>query len=170
MRKSLIAAFAFVGLTLALLSPSLALEKITLAQGIPQLTPAFAFSSSVPTELGFFKEEGLEVEVATTPGTAAAMQLVVGKRVDVAMVVAMVVTIVVTSVVTSVVAVVVPVIGLTIVVLGVVTVTAIAVVAVVRESAAARSDEGRGKSTDNETFHVWTPSAGLAQVHDTDRR
>ena len=85
MRKSLIAAFAFVGLTLALLSPSLALEKITLAQGIPQLTPAFAFSSSVPTELGFFKEEGLEVEVATTPGTAAAMQLVVGKRVDVAM-------------------------------------------------------------------------------------
>ena len=40
---------------------------------------------SVPTELRFFKEEGLEVEVATTPGTAAAMQLVVGKRVDVAM-------------------------------------------------------------------------------------
>ena len=35
MRKSVIAAFAFVGLTLAPLSPSLALEKITLAQGIP---------------------------------------------------------------------------------------------------------------------------------------
>lgn len=85
MRSLVLTALLSAGLNYVGATPGAALEKINLAQGIPQLTPAFAFSSSVPMELGFFKEEGLDVEVATTPGTAAAMQLVVGGRVDVAM-------------------------------------------------------------------------------------
>jgi NitT/TauT family transport system substrate-binding protein len=58
------------------------LEKITLLHSQPQITAAFAFSSSLPVYLGYFKEEGLEVEVNPMAGAAAAMQLVVGGRAD----------------------------------------------------------------------------------------
>jgi NitT/TauT family transport system substrate-binding protein len=84
-KRRILAASMVAGALLATSGNSYALDKVVVAQGIPQLTPAFAFMSSVPMEMGYFKEEGLDVEVATTPGTAAAMQLVVGGRVDVAM-------------------------------------------------------------------------------------
>ncbi|HEX6002475.1 MAG TPA: ABC transporter substrate-binding protein [Burkholderiales bacterium] len=58
------------------------LEKITLLHSQPQITAAFAYSSSLPVYLGYFKEEGLEVEVNPMAGAAAAMQLVVGGRAD----------------------------------------------------------------------------------------
>jgi NitT/TauT family transport system substrate-binding protein len=57
-----------------------AVEKITLIHSVPQLTSLFAFGSSIPIELGFWKEEGLEVEALPAPGAAAAIQLVVGGR------------------------------------------------------------------------------------------
>jgi NitT/TauT family transport system substrate-binding protein len=59
-----------------------ALQKITVLHSQPQITSAFAYSSSLPAYLGYFKEEGLEVEVNPMPGAAAAMQLVVGGRAD----------------------------------------------------------------------------------------
>lgn len=59
-----------------------ALQKITLLHSQPQITAAFAYSSSLPVYLGYFKEEGLEVEVNPMAGAAAAMQLVVGGRAD----------------------------------------------------------------------------------------
>jgi NitT/TauT family transport system substrate-binding protein len=58
------------------------LQKITLLHSQPQITAAFAYSSSLPIYLGYFKEEGLEVEVNPMAGAAAAMQLVVGGRAD----------------------------------------------------------------------------------------
>jgi NitT/TauT family transport system substrate-binding protein len=58
------------------------LQKITLLHSQPQITAAFAYSSSLPVYLGYFKEEGLEVEVNPMAGAAAAMQLVVGGRAD----------------------------------------------------------------------------------------
>jgi NitT/TauT family transport system substrate-binding protein len=57
-----------------------AVEKITLIHSVPQLTSLFSFGSSIPIELGFWKEEGLEVEALPAPGAAAAIQLVVGGR------------------------------------------------------------------------------------------
>ena len=57
-----------------------AAEKITLMHSVPQLTSLFSFGSSIPIELGFWKEEGLEVEALAAPGAAAAIQLVVGGR------------------------------------------------------------------------------------------
>ena len=59
-----------------------ALQKITVLHSQPQITSAFAYSSSLPDYLGYFKQEGLEVEVNPMPGAAAAMQLVVGGRAD----------------------------------------------------------------------------------------
>ncbi|MGZ8155247.1 MAG: ABC transporter substrate-binding protein [Burkholderiales bacterium] len=59
-----------------------ALQKIALLHSQPQITAAFAYSSSLPIHLGYFKQEGLEVEVSPTAGAAAAMQLVVGGRAD----------------------------------------------------------------------------------------
>lgn len=59
-----------------------ALQKITLLHSQPQITAAFAYSSSLPAYLGYFKQEGLEVEISPTAGAAAAMQLVVGGRAD----------------------------------------------------------------------------------------
>ena len=53
-------------------------QKDTL--GFPQLTSLFSFGSSIPIEMGFWKEEGLEVEALPAPGAAAAIQLVVGGR------------------------------------------------------------------------------------------
>ncbi|HVY59910.1 MAG TPA: ABC transporter substrate-binding protein [Xanthobacteraceae bacterium] len=60
------------------------LRKITLAHALPQLTPSFAIDSSMPAYLGYWKQEGLEVEVVTTPGASAAIQLVVSGRADAA--------------------------------------------------------------------------------------
>ena len=59
-----------------------ALQKLTLLHSQPQITAAFAYSSSLPIHLGYFKEEGLEVEVNPMAGAAAAMQLVVSGRAD----------------------------------------------------------------------------------------
>lgn len=59
-----------------------ALQKILLLHSQPQITAAFAYSSSLPIHLGYFKDEGLEVEVNPMAGAAAAMQLVVGGRAD----------------------------------------------------------------------------------------
>ena len=61
-----------------------ALQKVVLLHSQPQITAAFAYSSSLPVYLGYFKEEGLDVEVNSTKGAAAAMQLVVGGRADAA--------------------------------------------------------------------------------------
>jgi NitT/TauT family transport system substrate-binding protein len=61
-----------------------ALQKVTLLHALPRISAAFAYSSSLPAYLGYFKEEGLEVEVNSTKGSGAAMQLVVGGRADAA--------------------------------------------------------------------------------------
>jgi len=79
--------FASIALMLALAAPAAgvlaqSLQKITLLHSQPQITSAFAYSSSLPVYLGYFKEEGLEVEVNPMAGAAAAMQLVVGGRAD----------------------------------------------------------------------------------------
>jgi NitT/TauT family transport system substrate-binding protein len=60
------------------------LQKITLLHSQPQITAAFAYSSSLPVHLGYFREEGLDVEVNSTKGAGAAMQLLVGGRADAA--------------------------------------------------------------------------------------
>src|SRR5690349_10306982 len=60
------------------------LQKITLAHALPQLTPSFAIDSSMPAYLGYWKKEGLDVDVVTTPGASAAIQLVVSGRADAA--------------------------------------------------------------------------------------
>ena len=73
-------ALAALGLFLVGHGPACAAEKITLIHSVPQLTSLFAFGSSIPIELGFWKEEGLEVEALPAPGAAAAIQLVVGGR------------------------------------------------------------------------------------------
>jgi NitT/TauT family transport system substrate-binding protein len=59
-------------------------HKVTLAHALPQLTPSFAIDSSMPVYLGYWKQEGLDVEVITTAGAAAAMQLVIGGKADAA--------------------------------------------------------------------------------------
>ena len=71
---------ATLGLLLFGLVTVQAAEKITLMHSVPQLTSLFSFGSSIPIELGFWKEEGLEVEALAAPGAAAAIQLVVGGR------------------------------------------------------------------------------------------
>ncbi|HET7848994.1 MAG TPA: ABC transporter substrate-binding protein [Pseudolabrys sp.] len=58
--------------------------KITLAHALPNLTPSFAIDSSMPAYLGYWKKEGLNVEVITTPGSSAAIQLVISGKVDAA--------------------------------------------------------------------------------------
>jgi NitT/TauT family transport system substrate-binding protein len=65
-------------------TPAISQEKITLAHALPNLSPSFAIASSLPVALGYWKEEGLDVDVVTTPGASAAMQLVVGGRADAA--------------------------------------------------------------------------------------
>jgi NitT/TauT family transport system substrate-binding protein len=59
------------------------LKKVTVVHAVPQLSASFANESSLPTLLGFWKEEGLDVEVNTAPGTAAAMQLVISGQADI---------------------------------------------------------------------------------------
>lgn len=65
-------------------SAAQSLQKVTLLHSQPQITAAFAYSSSLPVYLGYFREEGLDVEVSPTKGAAAAMQLLVGGRADAA--------------------------------------------------------------------------------------
>jgi NitT/TauT family transport system substrate-binding protein len=60
-----------------------ALKKVSIVHAVPQLSASFANESSLPLYLGFWKEEGLDVEVNTSPGTAAAMQLVIGGGADI---------------------------------------------------------------------------------------
>ena len=62
------------------------LKKIRLLHALPQLSASFANDSSLPAYLNFWKEEGLDVDVVTTPGAAAAMQLVVGKQAEIGVV------------------------------------------------------------------------------------
>ena len=59
------------------------LKKVTIVHAVPQLSSSFANESSLPLYLGFWKEEGLDVEVNTAPGTAAAMQLIIGGQADI---------------------------------------------------------------------------------------
>ena len=59
-------------------------QKITLAHALPQLTPSFAIDSSMPAYLGYWKQEGLDVDVITTPGASAAIQLVISGKADAA--------------------------------------------------------------------------------------
>lgn len=60
------------------------LQKLTLAHALPNLTPSFAIDSSMPAALGYWKQEGLDVEVITTPGASAAIQLVISGKADAA--------------------------------------------------------------------------------------
>ncbi len=59
------------------------LEKVVLTHALPRLSPSFAIASSLPQYLGYWKEEGLDVEVITTRGASAAVQLVLGGKADV---------------------------------------------------------------------------------------
>lgn len=59
------------------------LKKVSLVHAVPQLSASFANESSLPAYLGFWKEEGLDVEVNTVPGTAAAMQLIISGQADI---------------------------------------------------------------------------------------
>ena len=58
------------------------LQKITMLHSQPVITATFAYSSSLPVYLGYFREEGLDVEVSPMAGASQAMQMVVGGRAD----------------------------------------------------------------------------------------
>lgn len=58
------------------------LQKVVLLHSQPQITAGFAYSSSLPAVLGYWREEGLEVEINPMAGAAAAMQLVVAGKAD----------------------------------------------------------------------------------------
>ena len=62
------------------------LKKVRLVHALPQLSASFANDSSLPAFLDFWKAEGLEVEVLTSPGAAAAMQLVAAKQAEIGVV------------------------------------------------------------------------------------
>ncbi len=74
---SLLIAMAFAGG-----SPAQTLQKLTMLHSQPVITASFAYSSSLPVYLGYFREEGLDVEVSPMAGAAQAMQLVIGGRAD----------------------------------------------------------------------------------------
>jgi len=74
--------FLCAGLSLPAASVRAA-EKVVLAHALPALSASFAIASSLPTYLGYWKEEGLDVEVVTNRGAAAAVQLVIGGKADV---------------------------------------------------------------------------------------
>lgn len=59
-------------------------QKVLLAHALPRLAAGYGIASSLPDYLGYWKQEGLEVEVVTNRGSAAAIQLVIGGRADVA--------------------------------------------------------------------------------------
>jgi len=77
---------AFAGMLAGLLlaGSANAQTKITLAHALPHLTPSFAIDSSMPVYLGYWKKEGLDVDVITTPGSSAATQLVISGKADAA--------------------------------------------------------------------------------------
>ncbi|MDP2239736.1 MAG: ABC transporter substrate-binding protein [Burkholderiales bacterium] len=74
---SLLLAMAFAGGTSAQ-----TLQKLTVLHSQPVITSTFAYSSSLPVYLGYFREEGLDVEVNPMAGASQAMQLVIGGRAD----------------------------------------------------------------------------------------
>ena len=80
MRSFYVLAIAASALLLCGHAPVRAAEKVTLIHSVPQLTSLFAFGSSIPIAMGFWRDEGLEVEALPAPGAAAAIQLVVGGR------------------------------------------------------------------------------------------
>jgi len=63
----------------------MAQTKIVLAHSQQNITPSFAIGSSLPTELKFWAKEGIEVDVVPTPGAAAAIQLLIAGKADVAL-------------------------------------------------------------------------------------
>ena len=77
---TLLAVLVLIGNSLAQ-----AAERVTLIIPLPQITSVFAFATSIPIELGFFKEEGLEVEASPSPGAVAGIQMVVGEKVTAAL-------------------------------------------------------------------------------------
>jgi ABC-type nitrate/sulfonate/bicarbonate transport system substrate-binding protein len=85
MTKLRMTVFAALAMLLFGSLPGQAVEKVTLIVPLPQITSVFAFATSIPTELGFFKQEGLDVEALPSPGAVAGIQLVVGGRVTAAM-------------------------------------------------------------------------------------
>ena len=85
MRLKRFAAAALASCLACYATSALAQTKIVLAHSQQQLTPSFAIGSSLPMVLKFWEEEGLEVEVVTTPGAAAAIQLLIAGRADVAL-------------------------------------------------------------------------------------
>jgi NitT/TauT family transport system substrate-binding protein len=83
MRRTLVCfagAFAVAGMAVANV-PAAAGEKFILTHALPRLSPSFAIASSLPAYLGYWKEEGLEVEVVPTHGASAAVQMVLGGKV-----------------------------------------------------------------------------------------
>jgi NitT/TauT family transport system substrate-binding protein len=82
-RRTLLGATAALAL-LASTSIGHAETKLTLAHALPQLTPSFAIDSSIPAYMGYWKQEGLDVDVITTPGASAAIQLVISGKADAA--------------------------------------------------------------------------------------
>ena len=84
MKRTLVrfaAATVFFGFIAASL-PATAEEKLILTHALPRLSPSFAIASSLPAYLGYWKEEGLDVEVVPTHGASAAVQMVLGGKVD----------------------------------------------------------------------------------------
>ena len=81
---SKIISYAVLGLLLTGGAQAEDLQKITLTHALPNLTPSFAIDSSMPVALGYWKKEGLDVDVVTTRGAAAAIQLVISGKADAA--------------------------------------------------------------------------------------
>jgi len=79
-----VVSYAFLGMLLAGGAQAKDLTKITLTHALPNLTPSFAIDSSLPVALGYWKKEGLDVDVITTRGAAAAIQLVISGKADAA--------------------------------------------------------------------------------------
>ena len=77
----IVAAFAAV-LAAGVAGAQGVLQKITMLHSQPVITATFAYSSSLPVYLGYFREEGLDVEVSPMAGATQAMQMVVGGRAD----------------------------------------------------------------------------------------
>lgn len=77
----IVAAFAVV-LAAGVAGAQGVLQKITMLHSQPVITATFAYSSSLPVYLGYFREEGLDVEVSPMAGATQAMQMVVGGRAD----------------------------------------------------------------------------------------
>jgi len=75
---------AALGLLVAGNAQAESLQKVTLTHALPNLTPSFSIDSSLPVALGYWKKEGLDVDVVTTRGAAAAIQLVISGKSDAA--------------------------------------------------------------------------------------